>query len=107
LPHGFDAPLSRDVMELYTRAQRFARARLDPAPIMMLGQQIVLDPSRFVVETDKIHVLWTERLAPVNFAACWNCATTPPNYVVIDLAVGVVQPLVRRSCGRRRARRIS
>jgi hypothetical protein len=91
---NFDATVSDDVVDLYRRAQRFVRARLDPAPIMMLGQQIYLDPDRFVVDADKIHVLSADRLAPVNFAACWNCPTTPPNYVEIDLAVGVVQPLV-------------
>jgi len=61
---------------------------------MMLGQQIFLDSSRFVVDADKIHVLSADRLAPVNFAACWNCPSNPPNYIEIDLDVGVVQPLV-------------
>lgn len=91
---GFDPTVAEEIVELYTRAQRFARARLDTAPIMMLGQQIYLDPSRFVVDADKIHVLSADRLAPVNFASCWNCPSRPPNYLDIDLHVGVVQPLV-------------
>ena len=91
---AFDPTVSDDVVELYDAAQRFARDRIAPAPILMLGQEVFLDPSRFVVEGNRIHVLSAERLAPVNFAACWNSNSRPPNYVDVDAAVGVVQPLV-------------
>lgn len=90
----FDATVCDDVVDIYRRAQRFARDRIGVAPIMMLGQQIYLDPDRFVVDADKIHVLSADRLAPVNFAACWNCPTGPRNYLHVDVDVGVVQPLV-------------
>ncbi len=91
---AFDPTLSHDVIELYQRAQRFAEARILPAPILMLGQEVLLDPTRFVVEPGAIHVLSAQRLAPINFAACWNCRSEPLNYVDIAASVGVLQPLV-------------
>lgn len=88
------ATRSPDVVELYTRAQTFCRDRIDPAPITMLGQRVYLDPSRFQISGNQIHVLSRTRLAPVNFAACWNCHSRPPNFVDVDYQVGVVHPLV-------------
>ena len=88
------ATRSDEVVELYLRAQTFCRARIDPAPIVMLGQQVLLDPSRFQIAGNQIHVLSSERLAPVNFAACWNCLSSPRNYVDIDCRLDVLQPLV-------------
>lgn len=88
------ATRSPDVVELYTRAQQFCRDRIDPAPIAMLGQRIYLDPSRFQISGNQIHVLSRTRLAPVNFASCWNCHGSPPNFVDVDYEVGVLHPLV-------------
>lgn len=90
----WNATRSPDVVDLYTRAQTFCRDRIDPAPITMLGQRVYLDPSRFQISGNQIHVLSRTRLAPVNFAACWNCHSSPPNFVDVDYEVGVVQPLV-------------
>jgi hypothetical protein len=55
---------------------------------------VFLDPSKFVIDGDKIHVLSAQRLAPVNFAACWNCRSEPPNYVDVAASYDVVHPLV-------------
>lgn len=91
---GWRASLSVDVIELYRRAQAFCRARIEPAPIVMLGQEVFLDPSRFQITGNQIHVLSSTRLAPVNFAACWNCPSDPPNYLDVERVASVVQPLV-------------
>lgn len=91
---SFVAARSHDVVELYTRAQQFCRTRLDPAPIAMLGNQVYLDPARFQISGNQIHVLSSSRLAPVNFAACWNCRSTPPNFVAVDYELTALQPLV-------------
>ncbi len=88
------ATRSPEVVDLYTRAQVFARARVDPAPITILGRDVYLDSSRFQISGNQIHVLSRERLAPVNFAACWNCHSSPPNFVGVDFEVGVLHPLV-------------
>ena len=90
----FDPTTSSDVMDLYQRAQKFARARLAPAPIVMLGQEIYLDATRFVVDGNQLHVLSRDRLTPINFASCWNCRSIPPNYLDISINTNVVQPLV-------------
>jgi uncharacterized protein (TIGR02996 family) len=91
---SYDPTLSDDVIELHEKAQRFARERIGPAPITLLGEQVFLDPSRFVVDGNHLHVLSARRLAPVNFAACWNCHSAPPNFVDVDVTASVVQPLV-------------
>lgn len=88
------ATRSQDVVDLYTRAQTFCRARIDAAPITILGHAVYLDASRFQISGNQIHVLSRERLAPVNFAACWDCHSSPPNFVDVDYEVGVLHPLV-------------
>lgn len=95
--HGyprFDATRHSEIVDLYARAQTFAKAHIDPAPIVMLGQEVALDASRFVIEADRIHVTGKAPLAPVNFAACWNSGGTPENYLDVEATVGVVQLLV-------------
>lgn len=95
--HGypqFDATRHGEIVDLYQRAQTFARAHLETAPIVLMGQQVTLDPSRFVIEADRIHVTSHQPLAPVNFAACWNSGGAPDNYLDIDTTVDVVQLLV-------------
>ncbi|MGW8527313.1 MULTISPECIES: hypothetical protein [Nocardiopsidaceae] len=66
----FDTARNEEVIEEYTRAQDAAKAEVDQAPILMLGQDVVLDPEMFVVEGNRIHVLGKESLTPVNFASC-------------------------------------
>jgi hypothetical protein len=82
------------VIELYCGAQGFARSRIDAAPILMLGQEVFLRPSCFLIRDGQIHVLSAQRLAPINFAGCWNCNSRPPNYVDVDVSIAVLQPLV-------------
>ena len=53
---------------MYGRARRWAMQRIFTAPITMLGKELFLDPARFVVVGDKVHVLSRERLGPVHFA---------------------------------------
>lgn len=64
----------------------------------MLGQDVVLDPEKFAVQGNQIHILGKESLAPVNFAACWNSGGTPPNYLdvaaTVEAAHFLVPPIV-------------
>ncbi len=90
----FDATRCGDIVEYFERAQAFAKKRVFPAPIFMLGQEIFVDPEQFVVESGRIHILSEQALAPVNFAACWNFGGSPSNYVDVDRTVAVLQPLV-------------
>ena len=46
---------------MYKRARRWAIRRIFAAPITMLGKQLFLDPGKFLVENDKIHVLSREQ----------------------------------------------
>jgi len=95
--HGyrtFDPTRHTDIVDLYTRAQSFAKAHILPAPILMLGEDVALDPDKFVIRGNQIHVLGKESLAPVNFAACWNSGGTPENYIDVAASVGVAHFLV-------------
>lgn len=90
----FDATRNEEIVGLYTRAQTFAKAHITPAPILMLGEEVMLDPDKFVVQGNLIHVLGKEALTPVNFAACWNSGGFPENYIEVGADVGVVHLLV-------------
>ncbi|KRV46828.1 hypothetical protein AQ490_08550 [Wenjunlia vitaminophila] len=83
-----------EIVDLNETAQTFARAHIMPAPILMLGQDVVLDPARFQVRGNQIHVLGRESLAPVNFAACWNAGGTPANYIDVAATVDAAHFLV-------------
>lgn len=91
---AFDASRHSEIIDLYRRAQSFAKAHIGPAPILMLGQDVLLDPDKFVIEGNRIHVLGKESLAPVNFAACWNAGGSPENYLDVAARVGVLHLLV-------------
>ncbi|MEU6783001.1 hypothetical protein ABZ912_27720 [Nonomuraea angiospora] len=90
----YDPTRHDEIIDLYTDAQSFAKAHILPAPILMLGEDVALDPDRFVIQDDLIHVLGKGALQPVNFAACWNDESIPEDYVVVAAKVGVAQFLV-------------
>lgn len=90
----WDATVCGDVIEEYEEAQQRTKALVLPAPVWMLGSEVFLDPSRFVIGGGRIDVLSQARLAPVNFAACWNAGGTAENYLGIEATVGLLQPLV-------------
>lgn len=90
----FLASRHSEVGELFAAAQAFARKRLAEAPVLLMGDQVVLDPSRFVVDGDKVHVLSDEALAPLNFAACWNVGGSPSNYLGVEAVVQALHPVV-------------
>ncbi|MFG3117677.1 hypothetical protein ACGF4C_25200 [Streptomyces sp. NPDC048197] len=90
----FDATRFDEIVDLYERAQTFAKAHIMPAPILMLGEDVVLDPEKFVIRGNQIHILGKEPLTPVNFAACWNSGGTPDNYIDVAATVGAAHFLV-------------
>ncbi|AJT69093.1 hypothetical protein T261_7495 [Streptomyces lydicus] len=95
--HGigrFDPTRHNEIIDLYERAQTFAKAHLMPAPILMLGEDVVLDPEKFVIRGNQIHVLGDQPLTPVNFAACWNYGGMPENYLDVAATVGAAHFLV-------------
>lgn len=94
--HSGDFIASRhdETIDLYVSAQQFVQKRLLPAPVMLMGDQVLLDPSRFVVDGDKVHVLSKSALAPVNFAACWNFGGSPDSYLGVETSLDALHPLV-------------
>jgi hypothetical protein len=90
----WDATRALETVGLYQRAQRFAKRRIQACAITMMGQEIFLDPDKFVIENGKIHVLADQALAPVNFAACWNDGSQPSNYLEVEVSVEAPHLLV-------------
>ncbi|MDF1662485.1 MAG: hypothetical protein P1V97_11980 [Planctomycetota bacterium] len=86
-PETFDPFSCDDVLDLFRRAQNFSKKRVEPAAVLFLGQELLLDPERFIVKHDKIYVLSDKKLAPVNFASCWQCSMEPPDYIDVDLSI--------------------
>ncbi|MCY1060115.1 hypothetical protein [Nannocystis sp. SCPEA4] len=91
-PEDWDATRSPRVLEVYRRARRWAMRRIFAAPIVMLGKELFLDPDRFVVEGDKIHVLSRESLGPLHFAGA--VFFEPADFVGVDVTLDALQPLV-------------
>ncbi|MBZ5713919.1 hypothetical protein [Nannocystis pusilla] len=80
------------VLEVYRRARHWAMRRIFAAPVVMLGKELFLDPDRFVVEGDKIHVLSRESLGPLHFAGA--VFFEPADFVGVDVTLDALQPLV-------------
>ncbi|MFC7589448.1 hypothetical protein ACFQYP_41510 [Nonomuraea antimicrobica] len=93
-PGRYDPTRHDEIIELYAEARSFAQAHVLPAPILMLGQDVALDPDRFVIRDGLIHVLGEGALEPVNFAACWNDESNAEDYVIVAGKVGVARFLV-------------
>ncbi|MBN6052232.1 2OG-Fe(II) oxygenase, partial [Nonomuraea sp. RK-328] len=91
---AFDPTRLDEIVDLNERAQSFAKAHIMPAPILMLGEDVVLDPEKFMIRGNQIHVLGKESLTPVNFAACWNAGGDPGNYIDVAATVGAEHFLV-------------
>ncbi|GAA2210264.1 hypothetical protein GCM10009850_057230 [Nonomuraea monospora] len=99
----FDPTRQGEIIDVYEDARTFAAAHIMPAPILMLGEDVALDPDRFVIQGDLIHVLGERALTPVNFAACWNDESIETDYVTVAAEVGVtrflVPPILHKEAG--------
>lgn len=90
----FEPSRCDEILDLHARAQRFARARIEAAPVQVMGQEIFLDPGQFQIRGNQIHVLTTEALQPVNFAACWNYGGSPASYLGVEATLQAPKLLV-------------
>jgi hypothetical protein len=90
----FDASVQGEMIGMYEEAQEYAKQGILPAPILMLGEEVFLDPGKFVVQGGSIHVLSDKAIAPVNFAACWNDESSPSNYIGVEATLEAPHLLV-------------
>lgn len=91
----FHATRCDDIIDLYERAQEFACKRVSAAPLVVLGEEVFLDRSRFVRRPGAVHVLSDRALTPVNFAACWNDGVgSAENYIDVETELTALVPLV-------------
>lgn len=67
-PDNWVGSRNREIIDIYKRAQRWAKRRIAKAPIHVLGKQIFVAPARFVIEGQHVHLLGRESLGPLHFA---------------------------------------
>lgn len=82
----FNPWLNEDIMASYKICCDYSLGKLRKAPILLLGQEIILNESRITISGDKIYILREndeEGLAPINFAACWSGDEMPPDFVIV------------------------
>ena len=83
-----------ETIDVYTMAQDYAKRRIEAAPINVLGQEVFINPERFVIEGDRVHVLTGEKLDRVNFAACGNDEYSAIGVIGVDANVSALHLLV-------------
>ncbi|WP_051467311.1 hypothetical protein [Actinomadura oligospora] len=91
---NYEMTRMEDCTTHYVQAQGKAKAKVMPAPILLLGEEVVLAPDRFVVEGNLIHVLGEKAMEPVNFAACQGPGIEGKDFVATETVVGTLDFLV-------------
>ncbi len=92
----FEPTRCEGVIDVYEFAAGRVRARLGEAPVVLMGQEVWLNPSRFLVTENQIHVLSADRLEPIHFAAmswCWH-GHERSDYIVTELSVTTLSPML-------------
>jgi hypothetical protein len=91
----FVPALSPRVLDRYRNHTWKAKDGLSSASLTLMGQEVCLDPSRFVVRDSQIFVLSREALQPLHFAAhhCWYDAD-PEDYLEIEASLRALHLLV-------------
>lgn len=89
----FDGEHSSDVLLAYESAKALLHPLLVAAPILLMGQELSITSSRFVIEPGRITILSPERLKPINFAACWS-SEAPADYLDSASAVDTLSALL-------------
>ena len=73
------------------------RRTLFGVPLLVLNQELVINESNIKIVGDKMFFLQesnSKPLPPINFAACWNCEETPPEFIDIDQQISALQFLI-------------
>ncbi len=91
-PDNWVGSRNREVIEIYRRAQRWAKRRIAKAPIHVLGKQIFVSPDRFVVQGQHIHLLGRESLGPLHFAAATFLET--PDFIGVETTIEGLHPVL-------------
>lgn len=83
---------SEGVIYYLSAARESARSRILPAAIVLMGEEVTLDPSRFVIRDGRITVLSEAVIAPLNFASmgyddCWYEPPGPDTFIGVDLTL--------------------
>lgn len=91
-----------DVRYAMGDAIQYVKRRVLPAPFLMVGKEVFIDPERVTVHEDKIYITSDEKLEPVNFASdVWNEDKCYPGHfigidTVVDAAYLLLPPIIWR-----------
>ena len=89
-----DMTRCEEVVDLYTKAQAEAKSALVHAAIMLMGREIFLDRSRFIIEEDRVYVLTQEPLRPLHFAAMSWVEVEPSDFIHAEVEIDAPYLLV-------------
>jgi hypothetical protein len=67
-PEDWDPRRASSIIDWIAHHRRQTEPLIARAPVLLMGQERFIDLTRFVVDGDKLHILSSERLAPVHFA---------------------------------------
>jgi hypothetical protein len=93
--YAFAPSHSPRVLSHQDEANAPAQEALSTAPLLLMGQEVFLDPSKFLVRGNQIFVLSREALQPLHFAAhhCWY-SSHPEDFLEIEASLRAWQLLV-------------
>lgn len=86
----YDAEKDSEVKMQVRKAHLYAKDHLLRAPLIMLGEEMRIDPTCILVEGDKIFINSTTKTGGptrVNFAACWSIEESAPYFVGVDQTI--------------------
>jgi hypothetical protein len=99
---GWDARRDRSIIEWIERHRSQTEPLIARAPVLLMGQERFIDLGRFVVDGDKLHILSSERLAPVHFAGGFNSydqSSFTSVAATVDAPELLVPPIIWREHG--------
>ncbi|MEO1272268.1 MAG: hypothetical protein AAFX99_29580, partial [Myxococcota bacterium] len=76
----------QEVIDLFVADQAKAKADLLPAAIVVMGQEVFLEPERFLIDAGTIQILSTEPIKPLNFAAFTTLHVSPSDSLKYERA---------------------
>jgi hypothetical protein len=93
----FNAWKNSDVQSVYATCCDYTRRKLFGAPLLVLSHELVINESNIKIVGDNMFFLKgsnSKPLPPINFAACWNCAEPPREFIDLDQEIHAPQFLI-------------
>lgn len=73
--------ISSEIADIVEYANKKCKVYQDGAYIIILGNKVYLDRNNIIVKNNCIYIGYDGTQKILNFASCWNCETTPKDYL--------------------------